>query len=105
MAEYNLALRRNLQEPGRMRAFRQMAATDHREAESRLDRLKLPVLVVMGGADPDFPNPVAEAGLVAERLHGEAVVLPGLGHYPQAERPDEFLERVLPFLEGDRSGR
>jgi pimeloyl-ACP methyl ester carboxylesterase len=104
LAEYNLDLKKNLHEPGRMRAFRRMAATDHRAAESRLDKVRVPVLVVMGGADPDFPNPAVEAKLVAERLHGEEVVLPGLGHYPQAERPDEFLERVLPFLEGSRNG-
>jgi len=104
LAEYNLALKRNLQEPGRMGAFRRMAATDHRAAESRLDRVRLPVLVLMGGADPDFPDPTTEAKLVADRLHGEAVVLPGLGHYPQAERPDEFLGRVLPFLGGNQDG-
>ena len=104
LAEYNVALKRNLHEPGRMQAFRRMAVTDHRAAESRLDKVRLPVLVVMGGADPDFPNPAVEARLVAERLHGEAVVLPGLGHYPQAERPGEFLERVLPFLEGRQNG-
>ena len=104
LSEYNQALKSNLHEPGRMQAFRRMAATDHRAAESRLDKVRVPVLVVMGGADPDFPSPASEAKLVARRLHGEAVVLPGLGHYPQAERPDEFLERVLPFLEGCRNG-
>ena len=104
LVEYDLALKRNLHEPGRMGAFRRMASTDHRAAESRLDRVRLPVLVVMGEADPDFPDPTAEAKLVAERLRGEAVVLPGLGHYPQAERPDEFLGQVLSTLGGNQDG-
>jgi pimeloyl-ACP methyl ester carboxylesterase len=98
LAYYNMILRKNLKEPGRMRAFRRMAKTDHRAAESRLEKVRSPTLVVMGGADPDFSDPAAEGKLVAKRLRGELVLLPGLGHYPQAEQPDAFLNSVNRFL-------
>ncbi len=98
IVEYNNALRKNLKEPGRMHAFRRMAATDHRAAESHLGKVRSPTLVVMGGADPDFPNPAAEGKLVAESLHGELILLPGLGHYPQAEQPEAFSTSVTRFL-------
>lgn len=98
LSQYNAALRKNLKEPGRMRAFRRMASTDHKAAESRLGKLSVPALVVMGAADPDFADPAAEGRIVAERTRGKLVLLPGLGHYPQAEQPAEFLESVTPFL-------
>ncbi len=100
LTEYNFALRKNLHEYGRMRAFRRMAVTDHRASESHLDKVRAPALIVMGGADPDFPNPEVEGKLVAERLRGKLAVLPGLGHYPQAEGPEIFVNQVLPFLRG-----
>lgn len=96
--EYNKALRNNLQESGRMGAFRRMAATDHRSSDARLNKVKSPVLVVMGGADPDFSDPEAEGKLIAQRLHGQLDLLPGLGHYPQAEEPEAFLNSVIEFL-------
>ncbi len=100
LSEYNNALRKNLKEPGHMRAFRRMASTDHRASESRLDQVHSPVLVVMGGADPDFARPEEEGKLVAKRLQGELEVLPELGHYPQAEQPEAFLSSVNKFLQG-----
>jgi pimeloyl-ACP methyl ester carboxylesterase len=88
----------NLQGPGRMKAFQRMARTDHAAAQARLGRVNAPVLIVMGTADPDFPDPKGEAALLAERLHGSVVLMDGAGHYPQAEMPDAFAERVLDFL-------
>ncbi len=95
---YRSSVLAKLREPGRMKAFQRMAATNHKAAEARLDRVKAPVLVVMGTADPDFADPRAEAEFVAERLHGTAVLLDGAGHYPQAEMPSAFSEQVLDFL-------
>jgi pimeloyl-ACP methyl ester carboxylesterase len=54
--------------------------------------------VVMGTADPDFKDPAAEAELVAERLRGRVVLVPGAGHYPQAEAPDVVGPAVAEFL-------
>ena len=81
-----------------MRAFRRMASTDHKAAESCLDKLGVLTLVVMGSADPDFADPAAEGKLVEERTKGQLVLFHELGHYPQAEQPEEFLKPVIPFL-------
>ena len=98
IVEYNAALRKNLKEHGRMRGFRRMAGVEDRVAESRLGKVRSPTLVVMGGADPDFTDPAAEAKFVAYALRGDLVLLPGLGHYPQAEQPQAFLDPVIRFL-------
>lgn len=98
LEEYRRSVLAKLREPGRMKAFQRMAGTDHVAAEARLDRVRCPVLVVMGTADPDFPNPAGEARFLADRLHGTAVLLDGAGHYPQAEIPDAFARNVLEFL-------
>ena len=52
----------------------------------------------MGEQDPDFPDPKAEAQWIAEKLHGEAVVVSEAGHYPQSQRPDVTSPAVLRFL-------
>ncbi len=58
----------------------------------------------MGGKDPDFKNPEAEARWVAEHLNGKYEMMPEAGHYPHAEMPDRFGELVLPFLSTLRQG-
>jgi pimeloyl-ACP methyl ester carboxylesterase len=57
-----------------------------------------PTLVIMGQLDPDFPKPQAEAQWIAEQLHGEAVLIPDAGHYPQSQQPEEVSRAVLRFL-------
>ncbi len=43
----------------------------------------------MGTADPDFPDPAAEADwIVAHLAHAERLLVDGAGHYPQAEEPE-----------------
>jgi pimeloyl-ACP methyl ester carboxylesterase len=81
-----------------------MAKADHDAAEAALPRVTVPTLVVMGTADPDFPDPAAEASLTAERVAGraEVVLVDGAGHYPQAERPDVVSPAVVAFLGGIR---
>lgn len=102
LAAYRQRLRRNLAEPGRFDAFRAMATTSAARVEGRLDEIDAPVLVVMGTADPDFPDPTAEARLIAERLDGEAVLAEGAGHYPHAEQPDVVGPAIVRFLAGQR---
>jgi pimeloyl-ACP methyl ester carboxylesterase len=98
MVKYREAVKSNLHEPGRMRGFQRMAMLRHEEAESRLGRVRSPTLVVMGTADPDFPDPAGEARWIAEHLHGSLVLIDGAGHYPQAEFPEKFMTAVLGFL-------
>jgi len=41
----------------------------------------------MGERDPDFPDPHGEAQWIAQALHGEVVMVPEAGHYPQSQQP------------------
>jgi pimeloyl-ACP methyl ester carboxylesterase len=91
-------LARQLAEPGRMAALRAMFAADVTVCERRSSEVTTPALVVMGTRDPDFPDPAAEARLIAGRLHGDAVMIDGAGHYPQAEFPDETAGAVLGLI-------
>jgi pimeloyl-ACP methyl ester carboxylesterase len=107
---YRAKLLASLTRQGAWRAVQQTAQTSHQPAEDRLGRVEAPALVVMGSADPDFKDPEAEARLVAERLSGDVVMVPGAGHYPQAEFPEvvgpavvAFLRHAGPSSEGSRS--
>jgi pimeloyl-ACP methyl ester carboxylesterase len=88
----------SLRLPGHARAFSRITRTSHDPAEARLGDVKTPTLVVMGEQDPDFPDPRAEAEWIAEKLHGEHVMVPEAGHYPQSQRPDVTTPAVLRFL-------
>lgn len=84
--------------PGAWRAFVATTRTSHAPAEARLPDVLAPSLVVMGTADPDFPDPSAEAQLVADRLGGEVLLVPEAGHYPHAEFPEQVADALLRFL-------
>lgn len=66
--------------------------------EARLPRVAAPVLVVMGSADLDFPDPAEEARIIADATQGTAIVVEGAGHYPHVERPDEVHAAIASFL-------
>lgn len=93
-------IRRSLARPGHWRAFVATTHTSHAPVEARLPEVHAPTLVVMGGRDPDFPDPAVEAALIADRLHGRPVVLPDAGHYPQAEYPELVGPAIVDFLAG-----
>jgi pimeloyl-ACP methyl ester carboxylesterase len=95
---YRSKLMAALTRQGAWRAFQRTARTSHQPAEDRLGRVQTPVLVVMGAADPDFKDPEVEARLVAGRLSGDVVMVPGAGHYPQAEFPEIVGPAVVAFL-------
>lgn len=97
-AEYRARLRENLGEPGRFEALRAMLAASKAPCEARITEVRARVLVVMGTRDPDFPDPAAEAKLVAQRLAGELFLVDGAGHYPHAEKPDVVAPRIVAFL-------
>jgi pimeloyl-ACP methyl ester carboxylesterase len=100
---YVAALSATLAEPGRMAAFRALADDDHAESGSRLDAVEVPVLVIMGTADPDFPDPRGEARELGARLPATVELIEGAGHYPQVEYPDRVARIVLDFLERTHS--
>ncbi|WP_198418808.1 hypothetical protein [Cryobacterium psychrophilum] len=47
----------------------------------------------------DWKDPAAEAAWIAAQLPAEVVLLPGVGHYPQAQAADETVAAVLRLLE------
>jgi pimeloyl-ACP methyl ester carboxylesterase len=90
-----------LAEPGRMKALQGMGRTTPADAGAKLADVRCPVLVVQGGADPDWADPRAEGEAVVADLPtglGRLVVLDGAGHYPHVQFPDEVAAAVLAFL-------
>jgi pimeloyl-ACP methyl ester carboxylesterase len=98
LGAYRKALKANLREPGRMAALRAMLTASKADCEARIRDVRCVSLVVMGTADPDFPDATEEARNVAERLDADLHLLDGAGHYPPAERPDETAKAILTFL-------
>jgi len=94
---YVASLKKNLSEKGRFNEFRSLAFNSHEESGSRLGRLSCPVLVIMGTADPDFPDPEAEARGLAAATNGEVLLIEGAGHYPQAQFPAEVADAIVSF--------
>ncbi|MGD2045372.1 MAG: alpha/beta hydrolase [Gemmatimonadota bacterium] len=92
-------IRESFDRPGHWDAFAQTTHTSHAPAEARLEDVRVPALVVMGDADPDFPNPVEEADWIAGRLHASSLIVPGAGHYPHAEYPETVNPRLVAFLD------
>ncbi len=88
----------NLRKPGHWDAFHKTTHTSHNPVEARLAEVHAPTLVVMGEKDPDFPDPATEARWIADRLNGEILIVPGAGHYPQAEFPEIVSPAVVEFV-------
>lgn len=91
--------RRMIKEPGRFAAFKRMMTGGSKDdSESRLHSVKVPALVIMGDADPDFPSPSEEATFQAEALNAKKVMVAGGGHHPQADTPNEVASALMDFL-------
>jgi pimeloyl-ACP methyl ester carboxylesterase len=106
---YSARLRANLAEPGRLEAMRAMMLGPSRSGiERRLAAVRAPALVVMGTRDSDFPEPRAEAELIAGRLHGRTAMVEGAGHYPHVEFASEAGRVIVDFVRrayaGEASG-
>jgi pimeloyl-ACP methyl ester carboxylesterase len=97
---YRAAAIASLRRPGYSKAFSLTTRTSHDEAEAALAGVSKPTLVVMGDRDPDFPDPKAEADWIAHALHGEALIVPEAGHYPQSQQPDITAAAIVRFLAG-----
>lgn len=97
-ADVKAALKRNLNEPGRMAALRSMLSLSKADTASILSESNVPALVVMGTRDPDFVDPVAEAAWLADALDADTLIVEGAGHYPHTEMPDQVAPKVLSFI-------
>ncbi len=87
-----------LPRPGYTQSFRKTTRTSHAPAEATLGEVRAPSLVVMGERDPDFRDPAAEARWLSEHLKAEVVMVPGAGHFPQAEYPEVVNPAMLAFV-------
>lgn len=102
-AAYRKTLGENLREPGRMAALKSMFSLSKSDTEAMLTKTGLPVLVVMGTKDADFPDPPAEAEWAANRLGAKLLLVQKAGHYPHTEMPEQVGPAVVSFLQNGRS--
>ncbi|WP_091449397.1 alpha/beta fold hydrolase [Actinokineospora iranica] len=77
-------------------AWAQRAMADRVDSRETLRGLDIDALVVHGEADGLMPVELAEE--LAELTAGKLAVLPGAGHLPPVERPEEFVAAVTPWL-------
>ncbi|GAA2322877.1 alpha/beta hydrolase [Nonomuraea roseoviolacea subsp. roseoviolacea] len=98
LAEHRARLVAMLRDRSRREAMRAMLLNRELDAEQAVGQVRCPALVLMGGKDPDFPDPAAEARAQASLLRGQAVVMEDAGHYPMSEFPERTAEALLPFL-------
>jgi pimeloyl-ACP methyl ester carboxylesterase len=101
--EYVQRLDANLREPGRFSSFRRITNSSHAESGGRLSDVSCPVTVIMGTADPDFPDPMAEAREIADMMDAALVWSEGSGHYPQAQTPGLVVQAIVD-LTGEARG-
>jgi pimeloyl-ACP methyl ester carboxylesterase len=90
-----------LSEPGRMQVLQAMCKTSPVDAGQQLPHVTCPVLIIEGSLDPDWADPRAEGTRIIADLPpglGELAVIPGAGHYPHVQVPDQVLSLALPFL-------
>ena len=66
---------------------------------ARIAAITAPTIIIVGAEDPATPVAMSERirSLVP---HAEMVVIPGAGHNPMWEKPDDFDREVLAFLRG-----
>lgn len=102
--EYRDKIVANLHRPGYAQAFSLTTRVSHDPAEARLGDVSVPTMVVMGEKDPDFSDPSAEAGWIADVLGAEVIMVPDAGHYPQSQQPEITANAVLHFLKGLPAG-
>lgn len=98
--EHTARVRENLRRPGHWKALVRTTRTSHAAAEARLGEVTAPAIVVMGTDDVDWTDPAAEAAWVGEKLNAEVVMVPGTGHYPQAQAPDVTAAAVTRLVDG-----
>jgi pimeloyl-ACP methyl ester carboxylesterase len=72
------------------------SAIEH-DTRDRLDRIRVPCLIMVG--ELDLLNPPRVAAELAERLSvARMVVLPGVGHMPHVEDQSQFRQEIEQFV-------
>jgi pimeloyl-ACP methyl ester carboxylesterase len=101
--EHKKRVGENLRRPGHWPAFVRTTRTSHAPAERRLSEVKAPAVVVMGAADVDWKDPAVEAAWVGQQLDADVVLVPAVGHHPQAQAPRVTASAIARLL--DKVGR
>lgn len=96
--EHVAAIVATLGERERRRAVLEVGMSTKAGLTARIPEVRVPVMAVIGSLDPDFPAE-AEGAWLAERLHADVTLLPGVGHYPHQEAADATQAAILGFLE------
>ncbi|WCL49697.1 alpha/beta fold hydrolase [Leptospira sp. GIMC2001] len=82
----------------RLSILREYLFSSKAGCEEKLDSIKVPVVIIMGGKDPDFENPVEELDWIAGITNGKKFLFENSGHYPHREEPKRFAEVInLPY--------
>jgi pimeloyl-ACP methyl ester carboxylesterase len=80
-----------------------LQALDDWNVEEQLAKFDVPTLIVAGGKDVLVP--MAELERMAQLLRrGELRAWPEVGHSPQIERPDEFVDLLMAWTARARRG-
>lgn len=74
--------------------LQRMALGVGKDATDRRMLTTAPLSVVMGSADPDFKDPLAEAEAFAQDLGATITLADGFGHYSHTEDPEAVLEAL-----------
>lgn len=67
------------------------------ELWTTVKKIKAPIIYILGGASNIVPAQT-QMDIRRELKQSEIVMMPGLGHYPSDEKPDEFVAIVERFL-------
>jgi pimeloyl-ACP methyl ester carboxylesterase len=85
-------------------SLRHLVAENHEAFWASTRRIKHPALVVVGEEDRLVPS--RQGIRLAHSLpNGELLLLPGVGHVPQFEAPEQILEPLMDFLESASKGK
>jgi len=80
-----------------------LRALDDWNVEEQLASFDVPTLIVGGGKDVLVP--MTELERMAQLMrHGELRAWPEVGHSPQIERPDEFVDLLIAWTARARRG-
>jgi len=97
--DYMKELVETLQGRGKFDAVKAYASASRKPSEERLPKVTAPTLVVMGSADPDFPDAKNEAEYLVAQIPGaKLAMIEGGGHYPQSELPEQTNPEIIKFL-------
>ena len=67
-------------------------------------QIKAPIIYILGGASTIVPAETQEQ-LKQTLPQVQIVTMPGLGHYPSDEKPEDFLAIIDKFLAGTKAGK